>query len=119
MFKVINGWTKERMKETIRERNNGTKSVNNTGYCQYKRVDVGQKPNHCAVGCFIPDTEYDENLEGQGTIPYLLVNFPNLARFMPLDNLPMLTMQRLHDGAACDVDLRDVLCNWIDENVID
>lgn len=113
MFKVINGWTKEKMKEQIRLRNNGKKSLmfKNGRICLYR----SSEGNHCAAGCFIDDEFLTEGLIQQNGIasemPLEILN-----KF-PLEPDGMDKMQTIHDFANAEVNMRDVLCTWIDENV--
>ncbi len=116
MFKTINGWTKARMIAQIRLRNDGTKSVNTRGGCVY------QSPtgNACAVGCFIPQGDYREELDnGIGVREVFLWQEMRLA--MPLAVEGLTRMQSVHDNAPSEIggDMRERLANWINENVED
>lgn len=122
MYQVINGWTKERMKQQIRERNNGKPAFNGFA-CVYLTDDN----NCCAAGCFIPNGH--EGQQRQGLIGGLLRDHPDLKDLMPLDADGMMAMQVAHDEqivetdtgswAPKDIDMRVILCDWIDANCED
>lgn len=108
MFKVINGWTKEKMKEQIRLKNNGTQAADDT-MCVYRTGDN----NACAAGCFISD----DDVKSIGNVVVGLLPSNILSKF-PLEPYGMRVMQKKHDNSErTDGDMRDILCKWIDENV--
>lgn len=111
-FQTINGWTKEGMKSAIRAGNNG-RPAKQEKMCCYLTPDG----NKCPVGCFIPDGH-----PSQGEVTnalFLIHEFPDLASIMPLPVLGLRQMQEVHDSHTDARDVRDVLCEWIDENVED
>jgi hypothetical protein len=117
MYKTINGWTKEKMKEQIRKKNNGSRAweEGKIGYmsgCRYRTPDN----NHCAVGCFIPENH--EALQYVGDSNWLLNHYPGLEFDMPLNKEALFTMQQIHDEAI-GVNVQEILCKWIDQNVVD
>jgi hypothetical protein len=120
MYKTINGWTKAKMIEQIKLKNNGERSVERFSNgdilpsCRYR----GTNDNACAVGCFIPDTLYVESMEYRGTIE-LLRKFSTLKEHMPLSENAMEMLQILHDRASDHEDVRDRMINWININVTD
>src|SRR5688500_14678992 len=106
-YQTVNGWTKERMKQAIRERNNGKPAYVPGIGCSYLTSDG----NCCAVGCFIP-----QGHKGQGAnstiAANLFVKYPDLRSLMPLSDYAMQDFQNYHDIHACeeaafDGDLRD------------
>ncbi len=117
-FATINGWTVDRMIERVRARNDGTRAMTpGSGVCLYR---VGGHPggNACALGCFIPDELYTDDLEGNG--PTELVGFlPELAGLLPLGADGLELMQEAHDNHFSDEDMRDFLAGWIRDNVTD
>ncbi len=117
MYKAINGWTKEKMKAQIRLKNNGDKSVSRGGdSCAYR----GIRDNACGVGCFIPDECYEMRMDVDTPGPAALLNlYPHLAEHMPLNTLDLTDLQAAHDSYYDGGDMRDHLCDWIDNNVRD
>lgn len=112
MYKTINGWTKEKMIEQIKLRNNGTKSVDRiVGGCFYRGINN----NCCAVGCFIPDEEYKYSFDVARSFYEV---YSQLKRFMPLNFNGMCNMREVHDNFEGE-DMHVVLENWINENVQD
>jgi hypothetical protein len=101
MFKLSNGWTKERVMEQIRKYNNGTRSeVSEDGEinCLYKAPNG----NRCAIGCFIPDDH--PSLEWEGGVLHLKRIYPELMKLMPFDEpMALLAFQRSHDNSDGDV----------------
>jgi ADP-dependent phosphofructokinase/glucokinase len=112
MYKCINGWTKAKMIEQIYKKNNGTKATS-FGRCVYETPDN----NHCAVGCFIP--EGHAALQSKDTVQYLLERYPDLQSKMPLSGYHMLMFQIAHDDSyGWNIrDVREVLKDWVNENV--
>jgi len=115
MIKCINGWTKERMIKTVNKGMKDHKSMGtiSNGYaekCRYKASDG----NKCAVGCFIPDNEYRENLEGRFSI-----NLPSYLydKYFPLDKETMSMFQRVHDGCFIGDSPREACVKWIEKNI--
>ena len=112
-YRAINGWSKETMKLAIMVGNNGTVALNIWGKCTY----LSPSGNRCAVGCFIPTGHPGQ--KDPGSVVGILSCFPDLVNQMPLDQEGLLAMQGTHDGYRGDSDVRDMLCAWIDANVID
>lgn len=78
MYNPVNGWTKVKMIEQIKLKNNGKKSKNELdGRCMYKTPNG----NHCAIGCFIPDSH--RALRFEGNVLELLIEYPELRTNMP------------------------------------
>jgi hypothetical protein len=99
MYKLANGWTKEKVIAQVKKFNNGTKAVNDFKLCIYKAKDG----NRCAIGCFIPE-EHKEALNFQGSVGSLLNRYPNLKPYMPFANLDALEdFQRAHDCTNLNV----------------
>lgn len=113
MYETINGWTVEDMKAAIRARNNGSVCVDGDNGCMYFHDG-----NRCAVGVFVPDhvTREDRTLSALGGTP---LGFPDeLMAGMPLDHAGLDAMQDEHDQFSGNGDMRDVLCEWVDEHVV-
>ena len=116
MYKCINGFTKEKIKETILKNNKNFPSIEDGINCKY-RSDNG---NMCFVGCFIPEKEYSPTMEGT-PIAYLLGLFANLNKYMPLPNSALIDLQILHDGYSeyNMKSLHETMIDWVDANVED
>lgn len=115
-YKAINGWNRETMKLAICVGNNGTRAANEIGRCYYLTPDG----NRCAAGCFVPYGHAAERNDGR--IGKVLEIYPDLRGAMPLNKIGMAALQHEHDIHAYrrdSRDMRDVLCEWIDDNVID
>ena len=120
IHKTINGWTKEKMKAQIRAKNDGSKSGSyEIGFGDFACKYRGDNSNACAVGCFILDEDYKSEFEGHSLQG--LLEYEEFAQ-MPLDYFGLKEMQNEHDSAIKmppDGNMRDLLCNWIDNNVLD
>lgn len=116
-YSTINGWTKEKMKAQIRAKNNGTRCYDSEqDSCVYEMPNG----NHCAVGCFIPQGH--EGMTIIGGSDNLLYNYQSLTLLMPLKPRALRELQKVHDSCQDGKyarDVRDVLCEWIDANVVD
>lgn len=110
MFKVINGWTKEKMKEHIVNNFKGKATGKNEIQCEYKTQD-GRK---CAVGMFIPEDCYESSMDG--SVNSLLFYWPKVILHMPLEEDGLTKMQLIHDNSAPEDTLQDLL-TFIDKNV--
>lgn len=111
-YTCSNGYTKATIIAKIRLGNNGTRAVDNGG-CVYL-TDGGNK---CGIGCFIPDGHAAQGITC--SVKDLLRTYPDLLAYMPLAELEGLQeMQRAHDSCL-DADPRDVLEDWINDNVQD
>ena len=113
MYKAINGWTKSKIIEQIYKGNDGFRSSKN-GYCAYR----GDKNNACAVGCFIPDEVYSDNMECLSATG-LINNFTILVDRVPLPVDGLEALQLVHDRNPGGTDVREALKTWINENVED
>jgi hypothetical protein len=119
MYKTANGWTKNSMIEHVKANFKGKSvayspsTLNSLGhsFCVY-RGSAGAK---CAIGMFIPDSEYKPEWEKQHVL-YLCQNY-GIKRFMPLEDLEGLALlQRAHDRSRQDDTLNTIL-TWIEKNV--
>lgn len=97
-YKLANGWTKEKVMEQVKKYNNGTRCQNQyTKECFYSKDG-----NRCAVGCFIPD-DHIAALEFRGGSLDLLLEYPELNKFMPFDDPRALShFQGAHDTGYVD-----------------
>jgi hypothetical protein len=101
MFTAINGFTKAKILSVL---NTFTaKSVNSDGECVYR----GPNGARCAVGLFIPDSEYNagmdvaDSMSSDGTdIETVLEHYPSVAAFLPLELEALQKLQSVHDGAT-------------------
>jgi hypothetical protein len=121
MYECINGWTKEKMIAAIQEGVKGKPSfVRTRNTCAYR----GDDGNKCAVGCFIPDSEYLEDMDTkEGGVRPLLARHPQLERFMPLRLEALAALQAVHDSKYDYIggrheDPRPALIDWIEANVM-
>lgn len=109
MYKTINGWTKQSMIAHIKKEFKG-KSVNDgESFCMYR----GPGDRKCAVGMFIPDDKYLQNMEG---CSYISKELDSVRQYMPLDRQGMSRLQDIHDGSRSSRTLQDML-EWIEKNV--
>lgn len=126
MFQTINGWTKEKMKAQIRAKNNGQPSIrkvaNDDGTFYTTCVYRAKDGNACAAGCFIPDDKYSARTMEGWNIRHAAELDHDLRDQLPLTLDGMTHMQVLHDGydkSDFSGDMREILCKWIDDTVID
>lgn len=130
MYKPINGWTKQGIIDHIRKEFKGVSMIHGGGMCAYR----GENGTKCAVGMFIPDSEYKTEFEGTvfwrpspfpgmtGNTSILSKKYPHLQNFMPLTNDAMDVLQTLHDSCQMVNDRKDALPNiikFVEENVED
>lgn len=111
MFKTANGWTKAKIKKHVIANFKGQSVIDKV--CQYRGED-GAK---CAIGMFMPDSEYEETFEGKG-VSLLLKDNPHLEKFMPLKGDGLNHFQDAHDVTTADSCLDQIL-DFIDEKVED
>lgn len=114
MYKTINGYTKQSMKDRIVLKNNGNRCIDMNGACTYS---MDNDTNRCAVGCFIPDGH--DGLDSNDFVNTLLVIYKDLSDEMPLSVDGMRMFQGVHDNNMGKDDIHYDLFKWIDENVID
>ena len=123
MFKTQNGWTKESMKEHVRN-NFKDKSQNISGPgCLYR----GPEGKKCAVGLFIPDEFYIPELDrAEGTllegteVQHILRAYPHLEGFMPLEVKALTGFQTFHDNLSdskTEIEQTESLLRWIETRV--
>lgn len=122
MYATINGWTKERIKEQIRARNNGTPAKTpEDPLGHFRCLYLTDDGNRCAAGVFIPDGHPAQS--STLSISSVLDDHPDLYAAMPLGMNGMYALQAYgHDRPAFNAttrDMRDVMCEWIDLNVVD
>lgn len=112
-YKLINGWTKDRVIEQIEQKNGFKQCVGHRGDCKYR----GQNGSACFVGAFIPDSEYCTSFDvGIDAFRLLMVASPDLQRHMPLEPMGMNMIQTIHDRLyTC----KDTLIEWLNDNVLD
>lgn len=111
MYKTINGWTKEKMIQHVKDNFKGKSTSIIDLSCLYR----GPKGKKCAAGLFIPDKLYNESME-TNTISILIDKFPKLERFMPLNQEAMGFLQGSHDSSEPNETLYCML-NFIEKNV--
>lgn len=111
-----NGWTKERMIAQVKEKI-VFKSVGDEGNCMYRTIDDTRGQTCCAVGAFIPDSEYTRKMEGRG-VTSLFENYPQIGKLMPLTEEGMVVLQHIHDSTSTDL-VVNKLTAWIEANVAD
>lgn len=114
MFKTINGFTKAKMINVIKNRIKDEPCVDQTGSCAYE----DGKGNHCAVGAFIPDKH--EAMSSTRTVLSMLDTYPILKEYMPLSTDGLVKLQLVHDACVHSGEMPvPLLIKWIEENVID
>ena len=118
MHQTINGWTKEKMIETIYAGNKGKCAVIRNHFEQIVCSYLTEDGNKCAVGCFIPDGHIAQTRTT--TAGALLADYPDLVHFMPLEIAGLIVMQKTHDQfRAGEKDPRPAIKLWIENNVED
>jgi hypothetical protein len=113
MFKTINGFTKQKIKDVINQRFT-KKSMGPDGTCVYR----GPEGSMCVVGCFIPDTEIDEDFLAninQRSVTGLFSKRPHLKDLMPIEYTGLIEFQEAHDEGY-DCTKRDLI-EWVENNV--
>lgn len=117
MYRPINGWTKEKIKEALVKGNNGYKAFDvQRGSCVYLAPDG----NKCAVGCFIPDGHPAQKYPGG--VKSLVYEFPDLCRKLPLHPSSLHLLQNIHDNGIPKLggkNIREMMLEWVDLNVSD
>ncbi len=119
MYQTINGWTKAKMIQHIKDNFKGKSTemitTNGTTYasCRY-RTSCGKK---CAVGLFIPENMYSFNFEGHN-ITNLLAENSELGKVLPLPLYMMNKLQHIHDCSKPEETLRNIVY-WIQNHVTD
>ena len=118
MYKCINGWTKTRMIEKIRQHVHETKPCMDGSVCTYQN----KEGKRCAAGAFITDEDIDdlEHFLGSATVLKTVE--------WPLDALDMNQLQGVHDSFGIHwldtrhdlgVGPQDACIAWIEQNVLD
>lgn len=115
-YKTKNGWTKEKMIEAIKTRNNGKPCVDELGDCVYSD-DNG---NHCAVGVFIPDDHAATKSDYPASA--LTKYYKDLELVLPIHEYGLDELQIVHDQLTYKSfknlqDIRPLLIDWIEKNV--
>ena len=118
-MKLINGYTKQNVKDSILRYvpENGC-IIQETETCVYQAFDEYGCEQRCAVGAFIPKGH--KALQKACTATELLIEHPDLKEHMPLAADDLLKMQQVHDRASVSsvvVSVVDELFEWIDENI--
>jgi hypothetical protein len=114
VFKTINNWTKQGMIDQINKEWRG-KSMDSY-MCRYRSKN-GAK---CAIGMFIPDKDYNSEIEGYGPKD-LIKDFSYLTDKIPLETEGLTKLQIVHDGTTSEDDdqiLVEIL-EWVNVNVTD
>lgn len=115
MYKLINGWTKEKVLAQVKKYNNGKQALavgidkfgSAAPMCMYKTPDG----NRCFVGAFIPDNHPGLMLENANA-PRLLRRYPDLSAHMPFEGYALLSFQGVHDD-DCGRDYHENLAAWL------
>lgn len=93
-MKLINGYTKESFVAKVKEKNNGTRAMDN-GSCMYMADDG----NRCFIGAFIPDGH--PALTSTLSALDLIQEYLDLKKHMPFEsNTDLRNFQRMHDDTA-------------------
>lgn len=115
MYTAINGWTKESMIAHVKKEFTGKSTMPGSTLCFYRSPESPSKK--CAVGMFIPDSEYKESME-RGSLLTLIRDYPFMLTLMPLAYDGLLGMQLSHDESDPNETLTKIL-EFIDQNVVD
>jgi len=110
MYKCINGWTKKKMIETINKGMKDHRSVNQNGTCLYRASDG----NKCAIGCFIPDDYYNEDIE---LVTPTSAAFRDYLKYLPLPAAYSSLLQSIHDCCDDEKSPKKECIKWIENNV--
>lgn len=112
----MNGWTVKKMIAHIKKNFTGNSFKVSPGgdvSCLYR----GPNGEKCAIGMFIKDKDYNENME-DNCASEVRRNNPNLK--FPLASDAMDTLQSQHDRCCEDnISALPVMIKWIKENVTD
>lgn len=109
-YKPLNGYTKQKIIDTIMERNKGERARRGDA-CSYKTPEG----NHCAVGCFMPDEH--PGMELRANVERLIEEYPDLEGTLPLGIEALHELQLIHDIDSQGKDPRPALIKWVEENV--
>lgn len=114
MLKLINGWTRAKMIERIRERVPVKGGYIDGRGCRYRVDPRDAASGTCVAGAFIPDDMYSPNMEGQGAS-----NFRSVADKFPLALNDMRPLQRFHDCACVTegANVQEACIDWVRNNV--
>lgn len=124
MFQTINGWTKKKMLQYIKDNFKGKSGTSEK--CFYR----GPDDKKCAAGLFIPDELYDDQMDlmekNGANIDVVVRKFLEVEDLMPLKvgefMSPMRRFQLAHDRLDDNEDMEgqtDALLDWINKNVAD
>ena len=117
MYNCINGWTKTRMIEKIRQHVPELEACMNGNSCVYQN-DEGKR---CAAGAFIQDDDIDAFKNSLGSAKYTGLDWP-------LEDWVMNDLQAIHDSFGVSwsdsrddlgVGPQDACIAWIEQNVLD
>lgn len=110
---LINGWTKERVLEQVKKRNNGKPAIIND-HCRYRTPEG----NCCVAGCFIPDELYDPGMEGNSVTTYTTNLFKFVEHCFPFSFKEMTTFQtHCHDGKSDNLTVYEAVEKFLNERV--
>lgn len=110
MSAFINGWTKEKVMEHIRNNFKGKSIAEDGIMCLYR----GLNSKKCAVGMFIPDEVYINEMDDCGVCSLLFNRFPFLNQIMPLNVTYMYELQKRHDNAESNNQCLHNMLNYVD-----
>lgn len=110
MYKTANGWTKETIKKHVIANFKGQSAILGNGCLYY-----GEAGAKCAIGMFIPDSEYKTKFENL-SVESLLRDNPQLTNFMPIEHIGLESFQESHDKPLRNDCLPSIL-NFIDTMV--
>lgn len=120
-FKLINGWTKEKVKARLLERvpkKGSYKKFKIAGESRITCLYRNAKGKSCAAGAFIPDEEYNSSFENEHV--FKVMTDGKLHSNFPLATAGMRQLQLVHDtyvevqGTHQEVSLHNLLNEWID-----
>lgn len=122
MFKAINGWNKTKIINRIKRQFKGKSERVGGGACGVSCVYRAPGGKKCAIGLFIPDSQYKKVMDKGGGMDSdrLIDEFPKLAKVLPLDKEACSEFQSTHDGLSEGESIEDqkaILIQWVKHNV--
>lgn len=116
-YKLINGWKKAEVISRITSRlpsRGPCEHDEETGCCAYFRPSDGAR---CAVGAFVPKGRIQQLTNYTKPVADLLEDYPEMVSVMPLELEGLEQLQKLHDNAAANANIKNILINWVKKHV--
>lgn len=116
-YKLINGWKKGEVISCITNRlprRGPCEHDEDIGCCAYFRSGDGAR---CAVGAFVPKGRIQQLANYTKPVADLLEDYPEMVSVMPLELEGLEQLQKLHDNAAANSNIKNILINWVKKHV--